>query len=349
VAVYQPGTTWSSRDIYRLSVSSRRDGLARSRPRRADGAWASNGARSRARASEAMHDRSPGATFGFPLNVPWCAQAVRRSRAVIVHSRFARDYLVRIGCRTPSSWLRTPSSRRRRRSTARAFGRPPRTVGRGRRGGGRDRGDLNASKGIAETIAALEYSRRRSGSSSSGGRDRIGRSTRSCGNPDGDRVTVVRTVGRRLPRVALRRRRARQRPASAPWRDERIVGPRAPARHPDDRQCDRVLPRRTRRHRRPDPPDPGPRRPGGIDRPLAADASARAAMGTGPEPTRRRPRPRVTAEAYGSAIDGVLALGSLVALARWAGALRSHRGPGDAARGFGLRYAEGLAEFGHPS
>ena len=29
------------------------------------------------------------------------AQAVRRARTVIVHSRFARDYLLRAGCRTP--------------------------------------------------------------------------------------------------------------------------------------------------------------------------------------------------------------------------------------------------------
>jgi len=36
-----------------------------------------------------------------PLGVPWCAQAVRRARTVIVHSRFARDYLLRVGCRTP--------------------------------------------------------------------------------------------------------------------------------------------------------------------------------------------------------------------------------------------------------
>lgn len=36
-----------------------------------------------------------------PLAIPWCAQAVRRARVVIVHSEYARDYLDTIGCRTP--------------------------------------------------------------------------------------------------------------------------------------------------------------------------------------------------------------------------------------------------------
>ena len=36
-----------------------------------------------------------------PLEIPWCAQVVRRARAVIVHSGFARDYLQAFGCLTP--------------------------------------------------------------------------------------------------------------------------------------------------------------------------------------------------------------------------------------------------------
>ncbi|MDP9241694.1 MAG: hypothetical protein M3O84_00795 [Actinomycetota bacterium] len=36
-----------------------------------------------------------------PLRVPWCAQAVRSSRGVIVHSEFGRRYLEEFGCKTP--------------------------------------------------------------------------------------------------------------------------------------------------------------------------------------------------------------------------------------------------------
>jgi glycosyltransferase involved in cell wall biosynthesis len=36
-----------------------------------------------------------------PLRLPWCAAIARRSRGIVVHSSFARDYLERIGCRSP--------------------------------------------------------------------------------------------------------------------------------------------------------------------------------------------------------------------------------------------------------
>jgi glycosyltransferase involved in cell wall biosynthesis len=36
-----------------------------------------------------------------PLETPWCAHLLRRARGVIVHSRFAADYVTAIGSRTP--------------------------------------------------------------------------------------------------------------------------------------------------------------------------------------------------------------------------------------------------------
>jgi glycosyltransferase involved in cell wall biosynthesis len=36
-----------------------------------------------------------------PLRLPWCAGIARRSLGVVVHAQFCRDYLERIGCRTP--------------------------------------------------------------------------------------------------------------------------------------------------------------------------------------------------------------------------------------------------------
>lgn len=36
-----------------------------------------------------------------PLEIPWCAHLVRRSRGVIVHAPFGRRYLEAFGCRTP--------------------------------------------------------------------------------------------------------------------------------------------------------------------------------------------------------------------------------------------------------
>src|SRR4029077_21134397 len=74
---------------------------------------------------------------------------------------------------------------------------------------------------------------------------------------------------------------------------------------------------------------PGPPDPAALAAsigPLAADASARAAMGDRARAYASEAfAPRVTAEAYASAIDGVLALAvdlRRLALARWAGALR---------------------------
>ena len=52
--------------------------------------------RARVRLWEARPDIGP------PLDTPWCAHLARRSRGVIVHSTFGRDYLEAFGSRTPA-------------------------------------------------------------------------------------------------------------------------------------------------------------------------------------------------------------------------------------------------------
>ena len=47
----------------------------------------------------ALYEARP--DIGEPLDVPWCAHLVRRSRGVIVHSPFGREYLEGFGSRTP--------------------------------------------------------------------------------------------------------------------------------------------------------------------------------------------------------------------------------------------------------
>ncbi|MGZ8571971.1 MAG: glycosyltransferase, partial [Actinomycetota bacterium] len=87
-----------------------------------------------------------------------------------------------------------------------------------------------------------------------------------------------------------------------------------------------------------------------IDR-LAADPGRRAAMRERAQRyAREELAPGRTAAAYEAAVDLVLAYEAdpaRVALARWAGALRSVGvGPQHVKRGFGLRYADALAAFG---
>ena len=94
---------------------------------------------------------------GDPLASHSCAQVVRRARAVIVHSRFARDYLVRVGCLTPVYVAPHPlverdadidkAMRRRTKFRTKAGAHDEVVVG--------VAGDLNASKGIGELLQAL--------------------------------------------------------------------------------------------------------------------------------------------------------------------------------------------------
>jgi len=362
VAVYQLGNNVEFHgDIYRLSVEH--PGVTVLHDLALDGLmWGLGVERSPlagpARA-EAIAAVPPGATFGFPLNVPWCAQAVRRSRAVIVHSRFARDYLVRIGCRTPVVVAPHPiveTAEAVDRARARSADLHERLVA------GDEvvvgiAGDLNASKGIAETIAALEQL------------------------PPTIRLLLVGRTGPHWqvdPVVRESRMADRVTVVKDPSDDDFLawlcaVDVLVNVRHPHRGETSGSLVRALQLGIPTivsaigsylDVPDdivgripPGPPDPAALAAsigPLAADASARAAMGDRARAYASEAfAPRVTAEAYASAIDGVLALAvdlRRLALARWAGALRSTGvEPGDAARGFGLRYAEGLAEFGHPS
>jgi glycosyltransferase involved in cell wall biosynthesis len=101
------------------------------------------------------HMRSRDAISNEPLRVPWCAQAVRSSRGVIVHSEFGRRYLEEFGCKTPVFVVPHPpvesESALRRAQAASAHYRDelPRdavVIG--------VFGDLNAAKGIEAILEA---------------------------------------------------------------------------------------------------------------------------------------------------------------------------------------------------
>src|SRR5439155_3296176 len=96
-----------------------------------------------------------------PLGVPWCAQLVRRARAVIVHSRFAKSYLAGIGCLTPVLVAPHPTVERegdierarvRGRELRAGVARPDEVVV-------GVAGDLNATKGIPQLLQALAHVR----------------------------------------------------------------------------------------------------------------------------------------------------------------------------------------------
>jgi glycosyltransferase involved in cell wall biosynthesis len=96
------------------------------------------------------------------LAMPWCAHVVRRSRGVIVHSRFARTYLEELGCRTPVYVAPHPVVETEERlSAARARGETMRAaLARRRSSPAFDvligvLGDLSASKGIEAILDAL--------------------------------------------------------------------------------------------------------------------------------------------------------------------------------------------------
>jgi hypothetical protein len=90
-----------------------------------------------------------------PLRVPWCAQAVRSSRGVIVHSEFGRRYLEEFGCKTPVFVVPHPpveseAALRRAEAASGQYreGLPPNAVVIG------VFGDLNAAKGIEAILQA---------------------------------------------------------------------------------------------------------------------------------------------------------------------------------------------------
>jgi glycosyltransferase involved in cell wall biosynthesis len=89
-----------------------------------------------------------------PLETPWCAHLVRRSRGVIVHSEFGRDYLEAIGSRTPVFVVPHPviepprAARRAEERAARLRARIPQPFVIG------VLGDVGGPKGIEAVLAA---------------------------------------------------------------------------------------------------------------------------------------------------------------------------------------------------
>jgi glycosyltransferase involved in cell wall biosynthesis len=304
--------------------------------------------------AEAILAAPSGASEDDPLAVPWCAQLVRRARAVIVHSRFAKDYLRGFGCRTPVFVAPHPiverdediERARSRRAKMRA------RVGRGEEILVGVAGDLNATKGIGQLLEAFPLIRskvrlvlvgRRAGWDLDG-------AIRDAGV--GDHVTVVRDVkddeflawlcafdvlvNLRFPhRGETSGSLVRALHAGVPTI---VSGEGTYLEVPDDLVV-RIAPGR------PDPVELA----AAIDR-LASDPAGRQGMG---ERAQRYARealaPTETASVYLDAIDAVLALKTdpaRSALARWALALRNLGvAPHQVERGFGLRYAEALAEL----
>jgi len=304
--------------------------------------------------AEAMLAARAGADPDDPLAIPWCAQLVRRARAVIVHSAFAKAYLEGIGCRTPITVVPHPVverdaavdvARARRDALRRGIGaRDELLVG--------VAGDLNATKGIQQLLEALPSLRsparlvlvgRRAGWD-------LDAALRASGV--GDRVTVVRDVdddeflawvcafdvlvNLRFPhRGETSGSLVRALHAGTPT----IVSAVGTYLEVPDDVVVRIAP---------GVPDPAELATA-IDA-LAADPAGRGAMG---ERARRFARdalaPARTAEGYLRAIEGVLALQAdpgRAALARWAEALRALGvAPHHVERGFGLAYADAIAEM----
>jgi glycosyltransferase involved in cell wall biosynthesis len=303
---------------------------------------------------EAIASASSVADTNDPLASHSCAQVVRRARAVIVHSRFARDYLVRLGCLTPVFVAPHPLVERdadieraaRRGEKLRAKVAAPDEIVVGMAG------DLNASKGIGELLQALGEVR--------------------------SKIRVV-LVGRLVPtydvRAEIKHLRVGDRVTVVPnvsdddflsWlcAFDVLVNLRFPHRGETSGSLVRALhvgvptivsgvgtylevPGDVVRHIPAGPPDPL-ELAFALDE-LAGDADLRAA-------TRAKARafaaeelaPSATAAVYRAAVDEVLGLRDdpyRRALARWAESLSACGvDASDVDRGFGVRYAEGLLE-----
>jgi len=289
-----------------------------------------------------------------PLAIPTASQVARRARAVIVHSRFARDYLRRAGCRTPifvaphplvESDADVADARGRRRALRAKFtGRGEIIVG--------VAGDLNQSKGISELLEAIALLRTQVhlvlvGRTSSSydvkaeiARAGVGRQVSVVANAsDGDFLSWLCSfdvlVNLRFPhRGETSGSLVRAMHAGVPT----IVSGTGTYLE---------VPEGVVHHIPPGPPDPVELATA-IDR-LASDPDLRDRMRAGAEAyARDELAPRSTAAVYEAAIDDAIHLLTdpyRRALGRWAGALaESGVGPADVDQGFGLRYAEGLFE-----
>jgi glycosyltransferase involved in cell wall biosynthesis len=304
--------------------------------------------------AEAMLAARAGAAPDDPLAIPWCAQLVRRARAVIVHSRFAKEYLEGIGCRTPIVVAPHPvverdaavDRARERRSAMRS------RVTRGDEVLVGVAGDLNATKGIEQLLEALPKIHASVRLVLVGRKAGWDLDAAIRASAVGDRVTVVRNVeddeflawlcafdvlvNLRFPhRGETSGSLVRALHAGTPT----IVSAIGTYLEVPDDVVVRIAP---------GPPDPM-ELAAAIDG-LAEDRSARDAMG-------ERARgyasealaPGRTAAGYLEAIDKVLALRAdpaRTALARWAVALRDLGvSPHHVERGFGIGYADALAEM----
>jgi len=359
VAVYQIGNNVEFHgDIYALSVWN--PGVVVLHDLAIDGLiWGLGEVKSPlaapARAEAMLAARAGAAEADDPLAIPWCAQLVRRARGVIVHSRFARDYLEGFGCRTPITVAPHPvverdadveRARARRGATRVQVARHADEILVG------VAGDLNATKGIEQLLQALPMTApavrlvlvgRKAGWD-------LDAAIRASGA--GDRVTVIRDVdddeflawlcafdvlvNLRFPhRGETSGSLVRALHAGTPT----IVSAVGTYLEVPDDAVVRIAP---------GPPDPV-ELASAIDR-LAADDPARVALG---ERARRYASeelsPARTATAYLRAIGGVLALEAdpaRTALARWAEALRSFGvAPHHVERGLGISYADALAEM----
>ena len=303
---------------------------------------------------EAIAATPRGADHDDPLGVPWCAQLVRRARAVIVHSQFAKTYLERIGCLTPVLVAPHPTVEQEGKiERARVRGRELRTgVARSDEVVVGVAGDLNATKGIPQLLEALAHVRssvrlvlvgRRGGWDvdaairDAGVRERV---SVYADVPDAEFLAWLSAfdvlVNLRYPhRGESSGSLVRALQVGTPTI---VSGVGTYLEVPDDVAV-RMAPGR------PDPAELADL----LDR-LAGDPEGRTAIG---ERARAYARdalaPSTTAAVYAEAIDDLVALRAdpvRRAIARWAGGLRTAGlGPQHAARGLGVRYAEGLFEL----
>jgi glycosyltransferase involved in cell wall biosynthesis len=304
---------------------------------------------------EALAAARPDADRHDPLGVPWCAQAVRRARVVVVHSRFARDYLLAFGCRTPVIVSPHPLVEDDEQiATARERGSVL------RREAAREAqlivgvaGDLNASKGIEELLTAGRH---------------LDRDIRFvfCGrkSPHWDLAGVLRASGIR-DRVTVINDATDAEFLAWLCAFDILVNVRHPHRGETSGSLVRALhagvpsivsgvgtylelPDDVVERIAPGPPDP--EELAAVIQRLAEDPERRLEMG---RQARRFARgalaPSRTAAAYRDAIDTVQTLRSdpgRGALARWAEALDGVGVvPQMVVNRFGLRYAEAMAEL----
>ena len=304
----------------------------------------------------------PEAFANEPLRLPWCADLVRHSRGVIVHSEFCRRYLEDFDCRTPVFVVPHPAIERDADMQ--------RAAGRGRE----LRAELGLSEGDVLIVAAGDLNEAKRLDAVLAAARRLDPSPRvqvvlvgrRIGGYDVDRVAAASGLGSRVS-VA----------ADVPDRDflgwlsaaDVVVDLRFPHRGESSGSLARAM-----QAGRPaivsgtgtylDVPDdavirvaPGPPDPGELAfalRGLIEDPSLRSAIGERARAHVARIAERdLSARGYAGAIERTLGLvldPGRRALARWAGALLDIGVTDEQVeRGYGLSYARAFEDFRHPS